>query len=35
MIAALAIVTGIAPAVLLEETPEMVATIAELAGRRR
>lgn len=35
MIAALAIATGIAPAQLMAEPPEMIATMAELAGRRR
>ena len=32
MIAALAIATGIPPAALMLEPPEMVATLAELAG---
>jgi hypothetical protein len=35
MIAALAVATGIAPSVLLEEEPEMIATLAEIAGAKR
>ena len=35
MIAALSIATGIAPRELLDETPEMLATLAELVSRRR
>lgn len=35
MIASLAIATGIPPSVLLDESPEMVATLIELASRRR
>jgi hypothetical protein len=36
MIATLSIATGLAPSVLLVESPEMVATLTEVAaGRRR
>jgi hypothetical protein len=35
MIAALSLATGIPPRALLDEPPEMVATLADLAGRRR
>jgi hypothetical protein len=35
MIAAIAAATGIAPRALLDEEPEMIATIAEILARRR
>jgi hypothetical protein len=35
MIAALAVATGIPPGLLLEEEPEMVATMAEILSSRR
>jgi hypothetical protein len=34
MIASLSLATRIAPAALLEESPEMLATLAELAAKR-
>jgi hypothetical protein len=34
-VAAIAAATGIPPSLLLEEEPEMLATLADILGRRR